>query len=146
MVISGINAGANLGMDIHRSGTFGAAREALLMGVPAIAISNVDYAESAESMLERLHAPIMRILEQTTSLCGLGHVLNVNIPKGQVAGEKLCHVDSKCFYQLSVDLCGDEPMYAIADAQVEPDKGSDIYWIYQGYVTYSKVSLVPATV
>ena len=38
-VISGINAGANLGSDIWESGTVAAAREAALHGYPAIAIS-----------------------------------------------------------------------------------------------------------
>ncbi len=39
-VISGINAGANLGIDLLVSGTFAAAREAALHGRPAMAISH----------------------------------------------------------------------------------------------------------
>ena len=39
LVISGINHGPNLGTDILYSGTCGAAKEATLMGVPAIAVS-----------------------------------------------------------------------------------------------------------
>ncbi len=38
-VLSGINAGGNLGCDVHYSGTVAAAREAVLHGVPAIAVS-----------------------------------------------------------------------------------------------------------
>jgi 5'-nucleotidase len=38
-VISGINQGSNLGADTYVSGTVAAAREAALLGVPAIAIS-----------------------------------------------------------------------------------------------------------
>ncbi len=38
-VLSGINHGANLGVDIHLSGTVAAAREAALHGIPAVAIS-----------------------------------------------------------------------------------------------------------
>ncbi len=38
-VLSGINAGGNLGVDIHHSGTVAAAREAALHGWPAIALS-----------------------------------------------------------------------------------------------------------
>jgi 5'-nucleotidase len=38
-VFAGINKGGNLGVDIHMSGTAAAAREAALMGKPAIAIS-----------------------------------------------------------------------------------------------------------
>lgn len=58
IVISGINAGANLGVDIYRSGTFGAAREALLAGIPSIALSNVDHLEAADHMAERLARPV----------------------------------------------------------------------------------------
>ncbi len=39
LVISGINEGANMGTDIIYSGTCGAARQAVLNGVPAIALS-----------------------------------------------------------------------------------------------------------
>ncbi len=39
LVISGINEGANIGTDIIYSGTCGAARQAVLNGVPAIALS-----------------------------------------------------------------------------------------------------------
>ena len=41
MVISGINAGANIDVDVTYSGTVAAAREASLLGIPAIAISQI---------------------------------------------------------------------------------------------------------
>jgi 5'-nucleotidase len=40
LVLSGINPGGNLGVDIYTSGTVGAAREAVLLGCPAIAFSH----------------------------------------------------------------------------------------------------------
>lgn len=39
VVVSGINRGSNLGDDVHYSGTVGAAEEAALMGLPALAVS-----------------------------------------------------------------------------------------------------------
>jgi 5'-nucleotidase len=42
LVVSGINGGANLGMDWVMSGTIGAARIATYLGVPAIAVSGVN--------------------------------------------------------------------------------------------------------
>lgn len=39
LVLSGVNRGANLGNDVHYSGTVAAAREAALNGLPAIAVS-----------------------------------------------------------------------------------------------------------
>src|SRR5579885_3229787 len=53
LVISGINHGANLGENIYYSGTVGAAREAALHQVPALAVSlcskapNADFSASA---------------------------------------------------------------------------------------------------
>jgi len=43
LVISGINRGPNLGTDIIYSGTCGAARQAALVGIPAIAVSCAQY-------------------------------------------------------------------------------------------------------
>jgi 5'-nucleotidase len=78
LVLSGINPGANVGTNIHYSGTVAAAKEAALLGLPAIAVSvqgravvNFDEAAAfAESLAER-------VLQQ-----GLpqGTFLNVNIP------------------------------------------------------------------
>lgn len=41
LVLSGINMGGNMGEDVHYSGTVAAALEATLLGVPAIAISQI---------------------------------------------------------------------------------------------------------
>ncbi len=77
-VVSGINAGANLGEEVLYSGTVSAALEAALHDLPAIAISVCAY-----------HDPILDVAEQIApaivkSLCEAplqpGTVLNVNIP------------------------------------------------------------------
>ncbi len=39
-VLSGINAGGNLGVDVYMSGTVAAVREAVILGIPGIAISH----------------------------------------------------------------------------------------------------------
>ena len=39
LVVSGMNAGANVGLNVFYSGTVGAAREAAMLGLPAIAVS-----------------------------------------------------------------------------------------------------------
>jgi 5'-nucleotidase len=54
LVVSGINAGANAGVDVFYSGTIAAAREAAILGLPAIALSHAqrdvetDWARAAE--------------------------------------------------------------------------------------------------
>ncbi len=64
LVISGINAGSNTGVNIHYSGTVGAAREAALNGIPSIAVSIaygklMDFqgmASYMEMVVDRVHA------------------------------------------------------------------------------------------
>jgi 5'-nucleotidase len=65
-VLSGINAGGNLGTDIHHSGTVAAVREAVIHGIPGIAFSHyiargraIDWHEAGrwvEAVLRRLVA------------------------------------------------------------------------------------------
>jgi 5'-nucleotidase len=79
-VLSGINAGGNLGGDVHLSGTVAAAREAASHGIPAVAVSQyiarnrlVDWHRAAgwtRSVLSRL-------LEMG---CEPGAFWNVNLP------------------------------------------------------------------
>lgn len=52
LVVSGINAGANLGTDVFYSGTVAAAREAALMGVRSFAFSLVDSPHVAAKIVE----------------------------------------------------------------------------------------------
>lgn len=79
-VISGINRGGNLGADTYISGTVAAAREAALMGVPALAISHyvakgrtVNWA-AAERRAERAIAHAMRNPPRR------GQFWNINLP------------------------------------------------------------------
>ncbi len=79
-VLSGINAGGNLGTDVHYSGTAAAAREAALLGRPGIAVSQyiargrqVDWARSS-----RWAAGVIRILLDREWMPGT--FWNVNLP------------------------------------------------------------------
>ncbi len=85
LVVSGINRGYNLGMVTYVSGTVGAAREAALLGIPAIAASlaveQTDYAPAAQV--------VKRVAEMVrASGLGPGVLLNVNIPAGAAADIK----------------------------------------------------------
>jgi len=85
LVVSGINRGYNLGMTTYISGTVGAAREAALLGIPAIA-SSLSIDESNYSAA----AEIVRKIAETVHQRGLdaGVLLNVNIPPGPSASIK----------------------------------------------------------
>ena len=79
-LVSGINHGANLGMDLYISGTAAAAREAVILGFPAIAISQYvgkhrqpDWKATAERAL-----PVLEVLFSQPPRPGT--FWNVNLP------------------------------------------------------------------
>ena len=75
LVVSGINSGANIGLDTWVSGTVAAAREAAFHGVPAIAVSrggNADYAAIAGFVLIEKVAPAGHWVGRAAGLALLG--------------------------------------------------------------------------
>ncbi len=78
LVISGINPGANVGVNVNYSGTVAAAKEAALYGLPALAVS----VHSREGLHFEDAARWVTVLAETVARQGLprGTFLNVNIP------------------------------------------------------------------
>lgn len=82
VVFSGINAGWNAGFDIVHSGTLGAAFEANLYGIPAMAFSNAHGAD-----LDAAARYLPAILRELTALEPRpDSVWNVNFPGGEPKG------------------------------------------------------------
>jgi 5'-nucleotidase len=78
MVISGINQGANLGIDIIYSGTVSAAYEGTLLGVPSIAVSLDSFKSKDFSIAAKIVSHLAKkVLAQGLPL---GTLLNLNIP------------------------------------------------------------------
>ena len=142
-VVSGINAGGNLGVDLHMSGTVAAAREAALMGLPAIAISQYLARESRFDW-DRAAELAAMAFEQ---LCDLplpkGSFWNVNLPDGknQPRGPELVFCDPDQ-HALAIDYQqdGDQFRYRgiYQDRRFSP--GTDVDYCFRGYVTASRVS------
>ena len=90
MVISGINLGPNVGINVLYSGTVSAATEGAILGIPSIAVSLNTYKDPdfsfASSFTKRLVDLIHKNVkgsDPTGSVClrpGLTPLLNVNIP------------------------------------------------------------------
>lgn len=82
LVVSGINRGPNVGSDVTYSGTVAAAMEAVLFGVPAMAISLDGYSDwdfaCAAELARRL------VLEVGRRGLPPGILLNVNVPNRPV--------------------------------------------------------------
>src|SRR3954454_10675831 len=102
LIVSGINQGSNLGDDITYSGTVAAALEGIVLGIPAIAVSQQaergvvdfragrrweadDFAQAA-SFVARMVEELGRIPMPE------GTLLNVNCPAGEIRGAAACRL------------------------------------------------------
>jgi 5'-nucleotidase len=93
LVVSGINKGANLGDDVHYSGTVAGAVEGSLLGIPSIAVSLVGREPYDFSYAAKFAALIAaKVLNE-----GLprGTLLNVNVPRGPVKGAEITKQGTK---------------------------------------------------
>jgi 5'-nucleotidase len=83
LVVSGINLGPNLGVDMIYSGTVAAAREGAICGIPSVALSVASYGASDFQPA----AEFARYLAQAVLEHGLpdGAFLNVNVPAAPTA-------------------------------------------------------------
>jgi 5'-nucleotidase len=78
MVVSGINAGANLGDDVIYSGTVAAAMEGRLLGYSAIAISCVEWRPKHNDTAARVALTLIQQLQKAPLPNDI--ILNVNVP------------------------------------------------------------------
>lgn len=115
LVVSGINRGYNLGLSAYLSGTVGAAREAAMAGIPAIAASTIgdvrDYGFAAEEVLG-----VARRVKQY----GLPSrvFLNVNVPAAPTGDYRGYQVTSQ-----AMTPGGDESF-----AEATHPSGRTLYW------------------
>lgn len=128
-VIAGINAGGNLGVDVHMSGTVAAVREAALLGLPGIALSQ--YRRGREIDWDRAARWASRVLPLLLERpCEPGTFWNVNFPDCQESDAEPdlvdCHIDPHplpvCYRESEEGLhyCG-----RYQDRRREPDHDVD---------------------
>ena len=113
LIVSGINHGSNLGDDITYSGTVAAALEGVVLGIPAIAVSqqsergHLDFRSGHEWESEDFAtaaAFAARLVEELERLpLPPGTLLNVNSPAGEVTGARACRL-GKRIYRDRLDL------------------------------------------
>jgi len=150
LVVSGINAGANLGHDVTYSGTVTAAMEAVIAGLPGVAVSleivegyvgDMDYAPAARTARKI----IQQVIEN-----GLGHevLLNVNVPllsEEKIRGIKITRQGLRVYHSRldeRTDPRG-RPYYWIGgDAPTGvPERGTDVGALAEGFVSISPLQL-----
>ncbi len=146
MVISGINAGANLGDDVIYSGTVAAAMEGRFLGLPAVAVSLVGrklehYATAAEAV-RRI---VIRLQRDPLPP---DVILNVNVPDlpwEDLAGfmvTRLGHRHKSEPVIMAADPRG-RPIYWIGESGPEQDAGpgTDFHAVRSGYVSVTPLQV-----
>ncbi|MDH5190377.1 MAG: 5'/3'-nucleotidase SurE [Gammaproteobacteria bacterium] len=116
MVVSGINAGANLGDDVLYSGTVAAAMEGRFLGLPAIAVSMVgDSIEHYETAARVIVDVVQRLHHEPLPA---DTILNINVPDipwEQIQGLEVTRLGHRH---------KSEPVI-----KMEDPRGRDIYWV-----------------
>lgn len=150
LVVSGINAGANLGHDVTYSGTVTAAMEAVIAGIPGVAVSlettdnhfgEIDYGPAARAAAKI----VCQVMEN-----GLAHeiLLNVNVPflpDEKIRGIALTRQGLRVYHSRldeRVDPRG-KPYYWIGgDAPTGvPERGTDVGALAEGFVSVTPLQL-----
>lgn len=126
LVVSGINKGANVGVDIVYSGTVSAATEGAIMGVPAMAVSVDDFnptelSEQARYAVDLIpQIPWGEVPEKT--------LMNLNFPAGKFSrskGLRLCPHTRASYHDWYVKR--------------EDPRGTPYYWL-EGEIPPEKIS------
>jgi 5'-nucleotidase len=124
VVVAGINHGANLGDDITYSGTVAAAFEALVLGIPGIAVSQqsdrreMDFRLGSRFAFERAAEFTARIVAELDEVpLPEGTLLNINVPAGEPTGVEVTRL-GKRIYRDELKL------------EAEDEDGGRRYWIY----------------
>lgn len=150
LIVSGINTSANLGEDVSYSGTVAAAMEAVIWGLPAVAVS-LDSPAGRRSARDytpaAYHAGLVakKIFQNGLKA---GTLLNVNIPAlplDQILGIRATRLGKRIYHdhvEKRIDPRGNS-YYWIAGKVPDgcPDAGSDIAAITQGFISVTPIHL-----
>ena len=142
LCVSGINHGSNASINIIYSGTLSAAMEASVERINSIGFSLLDF--SFEADFEPAKIWVRRVMEYALAngIPG-GRLLNVNIPRGDIRGMKVCRQADARWVEKFIegrDPSG-QPYYWLSGEFVNEDNGgdTDIEALSAGYI-----SIVPA--
>ena len=150
LIVSGINHGSNLGDDITYSGTVAAALEGIVLGIPAIAVSQsaggeaaglpwgreFDFTSSAAFTAELVRAVAREPLPADT-------LLNVNCPSGAPQGVEITHLGKRLYndeLKLVDEDGGGRRRYQIYgyEPSFEDEEGSDL-----SAIAHERIAVTP---
>ncbi len=145
IVVSGINAGANLGDDVIYSGTVAAAMEGRFLGLPAIAVSLVfeGRPENYETAAEAVALIVERLKSDPLPA---DTILNINVPDipwSEVAGFEVTRLGYRHRAEpvIKMDDPRGRPMYWIGQAGEGQDAGpgTDFHAIERGCISITPI-------
>ena len=148
LVLSGINAGGNLGDDITYSGTVAAALEAALLGIPSIALSQLCvYGEKVCWEASEYYAP--QIIRQLAWEEWSKNVpLNINFPNLPAAAVGRVKITSQGKRKLGgsvktgTDPRGHNYIWVGTDRDEDPHiEGSDLKAVNEGHISITPLCL-----
>ena len=151
LLVSGINRGQNLGVDIHFSGTAGAAKKGTLLEIPSIAVSLAleGSGERPDFHYKTAGTIACRIAKQVIEK-GLPKqiLLNVNVPNcrlSEVKGIKITRQDMGTYSANAITRLdrGGRPYYWIGGDRAQVDFGgdTDLHAIHNRRVSVTPVQL-----
>jgi 5'-nucleotidase len=150
LIVSGINHGSNLGDDISYSGTVAAALEGIVLGLPAIAVSQQSLAREMDFRLGRQFefdaaaAFTARVVEEIEDVpLPAGTLLNVNFPGGEIAGVEVARLGKRIYRDelvLQDEESGRRQYRIYGDApDYERQDGTDLAAVAEGKVAITPI-------
>lgn len=144
MVLSGINRGPNLGTDVFYSGTVSAALEAVILGVPAIALSldgytDLDYGYAADYAVKLAAMAAERGMPEHA-------LLNVNFPaiaRERIAGTAVTRLGDRRYrnvFERRVDE-GERAYYCLLEESLDnhDEPATDVWAVGRNLVSLTPV-------
>ena len=142
LIVSGINAGGNLGSDIHFSGTVSAAMEGAMSGIPAIALSLED--RTGRWDYDRAAGFAMPVIRAALGCAfPFGTLMNVNLTPDEPKGIKLAPMgvlDYGESYDERTDPRGRKYYWLNGTRKPAGDaEQTDAAWLERGYLTVTPI-------
>ncbi|WP_456370195.1 5'/3'-nucleotidase SurE [Thermodesulfatator atlanticus] len=139
LVLSGINRGANVGINVLYSGTVSAATEGAILGYPSIAVSLNEYLEPDYCFAAYFTSCLIEFLAKNgfpKNIC-----LNVNIPAipaHQIKGIKCVRQSTKPLiekFEKRIDPHGNIYYWQCSEKFIEEDPDTDVVALKEGFIT-----------
>ena len=150
LVVTGINAGENVGHDVTYSGTVTAAMEAAIWGLPAVSVSlqildgsshKPDYTAAASAAQNLVRMVIHEKLPK-------GLLLNVNVPclaQDQIRGVQVTRQGLRIYHDALIERMDprDRPYYWIGGEAPSglAESGTDYGALLEGYISVTPIQL-----